>query len=156
MNMKMSEAMRVGAKMNPQCLEGHFGQTEDGKITTCAISAAVIAMGILDTDGNAPPDAKFRIVTDMRTGMTVKQIDNPKHVVDFLGAVSYSPCNCPFAKTEKNTNVLIIWHLNDVHHWSREAVAEWVEVIENEIAKKDEKTEIPSTEVVNGKPVLVG
>jgi predicted nucleic-acid-binding protein len=42
------------------------------------------------------------------------------------------PCPCSKFYVLENV-ILLIWHLHDMHGWSREAVAEWVETIEKKI-----------------------
>jgi hypothetical protein len=113
--MKLSEAIRRGAKMRPQ----NFGSFYDsnGTGTTCALGAAGEGFGIL----GACLKNEFGIL---------------RPIGDRVGAMFYdathpSPCGCiPIGWMLHNQ----IAHLNDVHKWSREAIAEWVEVIENKTA----------------------
>lgn len=110
--MKLSEAIRDGAKMCPQA----FGTTEDGSGGRCALGAAMLSMGCLihKLESHFP---------DLRT--TVK-----------------NPCECVQAGARlvglediynDNSLAVVIAHLNDQHKWSREAIAEWVEVAEKQL-----------------------
>ncbi len=132
--MKLSEAILKGSEKNKQCFDGHFGVSEDGKVTTCAISAAAIACGVLNEDGSIA-EGNILIALDQRTGQMIRQVAAPASFDVINQNEYYSPCNCPFAKTELEYGTYIIWHLNDIHHWTREAVALWVETLENEIEK---------------------
>lgn len=119
--MKLSEAIRAGAKMRPQA----FGVSRDHKGGTCAFGAAWD--GVTEFYARAPSRLS-------------EMLDN--------GEVLYSteaPCparGCPgvegphYQDPELATSVMM--HLNDYHRWSREAIAEWVETIENSLESKPE------------------
>lgn len=133
--MKLSEAIREGSKLHPQCPRGHTDRVE-GQLRTCAIMAASFAQGLWREDPNSPtgvaPCGEVEYVTDARTGMSARMVRGPSEWWPTGEWLSVSPCPCKI----EGTTETIIWHLNDVHQMSREAVAEWVEVVENEIERR--------------------
>lgn len=142
--MKLSEAIRNGCSYKPQT----FGRLADDD-GVCALGAALCGIGKYPekmNDGTWNWSRMFIHGTQLWAELWpyVNEFPNKCFVCNYERDRAYYP------------TVWIISHLNDTHKMSREAIAEYVETLENEIAKKDEKTEIPSAEVVNGKPVLVG
>jgi hypothetical protein len=110
--MKLSEAMRRGAKMRPQAFQFVF--IADGPGATCALGAAAEGMGILGACISSQATSVLRPLGEKVGSM-------------LYDTRQQSPCGCiPIGWMLHN----IIAHLNDVHRWSREAIAEWVEVIE--------------------------
>lgn len=129
--MKLSEAILKGSEENAQCFDGHWGEDELGNTTTCALSAAAVAAGIMDRDGFPIGKHEISMVSDSRTSEIGYRVAAPASFTKVMTSLSYSPCTCPFAKTEMDFNTFIIWHLNDIHHWTREAVALWISTIED-------------------------
>lgn len=107
--MKLSDAIRLGSMMKPQ---GFFSGV-DSSGGSCAFGAALEAIG--------------RQVGSMVLGVT--------HVEDwhdlFHGRTLASlPCGCdPSSLTNFVFGAVI--HLNDQHQWTREAIADWVQTIED-------------------------
>lgn len=101
--MKLSEAIRLGAMMKPQA----FGSFYDNG-GSCALGAACDALGI---DPNL--ETQFLFVPDK---------------------IGYSVCpECGMTRFQRNTaedDAYLIVHLNDIHRWTREQIADWVETIE--------------------------
>lgn len=93
-----------------------FGSLRDESGATCAMGAAEDALG-------RRPYAVF-----------------PKHPA--LRAVCPA---CAYAPTQLNGCLYTIAHLNDAHHWTREAIADWVEAIERQHAPQ---APAPATEPV--------
>ena len=105
--MKLSEAIRLGAMIRPQVIGGYV---EHG---TCALGAAADASGIpaaFDTIQNRPC-IDYTALAD-RFPVLHAMVDHP-------AATLVTDC------VES-----IIWELNDVCHWTREAIADWVATIE--------------------------
>lgn len=95
-----SEPIRDGAKLRPQAFG--FRITRDGK--TCAEGAGAEAMGIADIS---------------ESGMEIARR------YPYLSGSA----KCPETEACPNFNYSrskIITHLNDVHHWTREAIADWL------------------------------
>lgn len=113
--MKLSEAIRAGAKMKPQA----FGTLFNLRGETCAIGAALDAVGgmYVSMYGSFP--------------ILQKPITECPLCNDAKPADSDVPC--------KNFGQVVA-HINDVHKLSREAIAEWVEVIEK---KMETTAEVP-------------
>lgn len=101
--MKFSEAIRLGAMMKPQA----FGKTFDGEGRTCAVGAAYDAIGKLTAPGFA--------------------IDQLNEVFPIIATLHKK--SCPVCSTD-DFGWWVIPHLNDEHKWTREQIAEWVEMIE--------------------------
>lgn len=100
--MRLSEAIRLGALLNPQ----GFGEMKEKDGRTCALGAALEAMGALQKD--------------VRT--------------NWLFPVLKMYVTCPAGDGhaqfgETSLDAMII-HLNDFHKWTREEIADWVEVQE--------------------------
>lgn len=100
--MNLSEAIRLGALLKPQ---GHMGFLDQRSGGTCALGAATDAIGRLN---------------DLLDGRFYEFREWP-----VLGATVESP------ETGWRTTV---WQsvvtLNDLHGWTRERIADWVETIE--------------------------
>lgn len=102
--MKLSEAIRLGAMLHPQCF-GSMNRWRDGGdlpsavgddevIATCALGAAEAA-GYPDTF-----------------------------------SVSSSDMVCPECPQWTNGLEQVVAHLNDRHRWTRERIADWVATVE--------------------------
>jgi hypothetical protein len=107
--MTFSDAIRLGAMLKPQ----GFGPRALGD-RTCALAAAAEAAGI------AFPDA-------WRT-------------INYPGLQAEWPMlrrstGCPICAFPASM-LVIIWHLNDQHRWTRESIADWVDAFELENIKK--------------------
>jgi hypothetical protein len=130
--MKLSEAIRVGSKMNKPTKKGWFNRNEHGEFETCALIAAAIGAGAVRPCGN-----HLEIVNaersgsryDGRMGAEVDTVAIPADWYPAVDSVEPFPCGCKIV----NNVFGCIQHLHDEHQWSREAVAEWVEVIENKL-----------------------
>ncbi len=100
--MRLSEAIRLGAAMKPQ---GFNGLDID---RTCALRAATEAVGIKDNSGFI----NYRKLSEM---------------FDVLG----KPSKCPVCSADSQyIDILesIVYHLNDGHRWTREHIADWIEL----------------------------
>lgn len=112
--MKLSEAIRAGAKLGPQVRNRHFGDNGG----SCALGAAIMGADL-----------------DMYSFVLVESWS-------ILGEVETNP----YSKKQGFVSD-IITILNDVCFWSREAIAEWVETIEN---KKEAEQNVGKTDVGGG------
>ena len=105
MSMRLSEAIRLGATMKPK--ESIFMISDRG---TCAYGAALDAIGF----------TRFEITV---RGMS--------HIVETwqatLAAMEATPCPACNARAG---GIGIVPHLNDAHNWSREQIADFVELHE--------------------------
>lgn len=100
--LKLSEAIRLGSMMRPQCFEDYY---RNGG--SCALGAALEAVG--HPFGNNHPgreEDRWPIL------LTVDAMPCPEH------------CGQPMFNA--------ITHLNDFHRWPRERIADWVESIEKQ------------------------
>jgi hypothetical protein len=100
--MKLSEAIRLGAMLNPQA----FGNFTDG-VGTCAIGAAHLAVGL-----------------PMR-----EDVDFPREwdvVLEFEGGCP----ECGLTVFDTTDDLNIPAHLNDTHRWTRERIADWADCVE--------------------------
>lgn len=104
--MRLSEAIRLGAMMKPQCTCGFLYF----KGTTCAVGAAMDAVGQLEA----------------RSGVW-----EAGEVFPLLRTIVRSR---PEGVSLRGTYSLgdLIWRLNDRFGWTREQIADWVSEIEKE------------------------
>lgn len=107
--MKLSEAIRCGAAETEQAF-GKFLNCDDGHVTCCALGAAAYCFG------KDVPNLSCEIYYTIKEHVGVDLLDDIRvaHPID-----------------EGSTGDLegIIIELNDTHHWSREAIADWVESV---------------------------
>lgn len=113
--MKLSEAIRLGSLLVPQC---HGSLWDDEHRLSCALGAACDALGIKECD---TAGAELHALN----------VEFP-----FLEAEAHCPaCNViagkwrRFREKEYDTGDVIV-HLNDDHKWSRRRIADWVQTIE--------------------------
>ena len=127
--MRLSEAIRLGALLKPQA----FGlMTRDGG--TCAWGAALEAAGIrFNCFGTLAP------------------------LPDDWKVLSATLTTCPACGDECHVGGIMGGHLNDIHRWTRERIADWVATIERaESPAAREAEALVSVEVVNdGNSILV-
>lgn len=140
--MKLSEAMRVGAKMRAASERGWNDDGPNGEIRTCALIAAAEGAGIFTFIDNCavpgpnymPPRGPDQYVRGEGIRMNQKAAV-PDEWNLILNSQEVPPCECKTLHVASPV-ILLVWHLHDVHGWSREAVAEWIEVIENKMEAK--------------------
>jgi hypothetical protein len=104
--MKLSEAIRLGAMDTPQA----FYETRDHKGGTCAMGAALHAIGVV----GRPYSATIEFFP-----LALKAADHPLRRDDDWIVIS------------------IIRDLNDEYKWSRQRIADWVETIEATVPSAD-------------------
>lgn len=108
--LRFSEAIRLGAMLRPQCFNAMYKNNG-----SCALGAAREAVG-------ASNAASF--VTCI--------------VWPWTGTLHNCPVGCDanqiYPGANKSCVTTIVVHLNDVHHWTRERIADWVESIEPDAA----------------------
>jgi hypothetical protein len=128
--LKLSDAIRKGAMQRPQGHGSYFRLiehdvvTEDGtlngrpvRLTSCVLGAAFEGL-------TGSPSRDYM----------------PEGILAFLGRqfealkdpyISLEGLGCPEGCTEvKPSFAGLLVHLNDHHHWTREAIADWVETHE--------------------------
>lgn len=103
--MTVADAIRLGSLLKPQ----GFGHHRDRMTTSCAMDAAVEAVG--------QPNA---ICTEVFPQLRQVKANCPE-----CGAVGYTDTVYPV----KPSFAGVIAHLNDHHLWTRERIADWVESI---------------------------
>lgn len=122
--MKLSEAMRIGAAKRPQCRGVYFGypnreiltpDLEPPPVKNCAIGAALEGAGK---------------ITDLYD-VTAVEYPLDEKLAEF-GVPFDASMLCPVHECEANiynrdsTLSNTIFHLNDDHFWTREAIADWL------------------------------
>jgi hypothetical protein len=115
MELKLSDAIKLGAMMKPQ----GFGRIYDGE-NTCAFGAAYDAIGILE-----------RLCDEFKRGVhpLLSEEGQIRKYYEFTGW-RVSRVLCPQCGVSQP--FFAITHLNDDHRWSREAIAGWVESLEKQ------------------------
>ena len=146
--MKLSEAIREGAKK--------FGNTftffsEDGTCG-CAVGSAILL-----TCGTKYVEKYWDQVS--RNGWQWSWFYEAFPIGKTVMTKSDMPKGMRYPPSEMTLGGFIS-HLHSNYGWTREAIAEWVEVMENKIearnAKTEETKEIVCTPVVNGDSILKG
>lgn len=115
--MLLSEAILLGSTLKPQCYRKIF----DG-VGTCAWGAAYDAVGILGSPNSINFAANFN-----------------------LGLIK-SVSSCPIYSCSRKDNInILIAHLNDAHHLTREQIASWVAEKERELNFTDKTQNIETS-----------
>ena len=116
--MKLSDAMRLGSKLNPQGIT--YLKMMD---KTCALGAAL--------DGI---EAEF----NNDSGYLIAEKQWPELLNDLCCPV----CNVLDPNRSKLRDV--IYHLNDKHMWTREQIADWIDslTVKEIVVEKEEKVTV--------------
>lgn len=106
---KLSQAIREGAKLRPQCRFSLYEELSSGEFRSCSLGAAAEAIGFSVNNSSVYSDnglllLQERFKLDLRT------------LVD-----------CPVGKNDRQSLEDMIADLNDWEEWSREDIADWVE-----------------------------
>lgn len=107
MKLKLSDAIRLGSMLRPQCFGLMF---KNGG--SCAIGAACEAVGLSSEDG-----------MESFWDNNVQPFKCPMYA-------DYSNVLSDHCMGSRNTINQMIVHLNDTHHWTRERIADWVSTVE--------------------------
>lgn len=158
--MRFSEAIRLGSMMKPQGFgdlvtkrtqwksNGPLGLSIEEEVS-CAKGAAYEAAGLTPREGfvDAGTTIGFR---DGTTRVCTESVaTNFIEVPDDWYALLTSKTVCPEC-AYRNVAIspmaisLVVPHLNDVHRWTRERIADWVEVQEREIDARSPTVEAES------------
>jgi len=129
--LRLSEAIREGSEQSAPLVGG--GLTDDA-LGACAMGAAVIGavgrVGAIEWKNSMNP--KFTRFAEERFG--------------------FNPANAPCPSCENwsglDSLVYVVFHLNDYHRWTREAIADWVQAQEaiHGIGQDTEETGGPAVE----------
>lgn len=139
--MQLSVAIREGSKMRAASEKGWNDTGPDGEVRTCPLLAAAEAYGLMVIrEGNISPGPKWIEPTAKtspdRGGMTAVPFSwIPDEWFPVWMFVDASPCSCEKHGTPASI-CDIATHLYDVHRWSREEVADWVEKVEMKVDHK--------------------
>lgn len=118
--MKLSEAIRLGGMSHPKIIGDPFHFDNNGVIVgTCAVGSALVAIGKAGVGNNRAYPSLLR---------EFPWLSNPGYV-------------CPVCGSKSHT-LEVIWHLNDIHDWTRESIADWVTTIEEQMATPGTNTEV--------------
>lgn len=115
MTMQLSEAIRLGSLLKPQGFGAVLQWKIDGTIVTCAYGAALDAVGRVK----------------LSPGGVVLESALPEWNSFFCG----SPTACPECGKETRMQIIVA-HLNDDHHWTRERIADFVEIVEQSLERR--------------------
>jgi hypothetical protein len=121
--MRLSEAIRLGSTLSRQ-VQGIFSHKDKG---TCALGAAFQAVGGMTTE-------KVAIGTRIlgRNGKfwrTSKETGSSQIVYPEQWNIT-KQVRCPVCRKKAELGAIITFHLNDKHDWTREAIADWLELEE--------------------------
>lgn len=123
--MRLSEAIRAGCALGQQAF---WPFDSDAGYGLCALAGAAVAAGL---HGCQWSSRKFK---DAFPVLTV-DVSLPTSAVVMDGHL-----DAPVSTSLFDT----IWWINDSCHWSREAIAEWVETIENKLeAEAVKRQDVP-------------
>jgi hypothetical protein len=129
--LKLSEAIRLGSMMVPKTTRALFCFDGDGQvIAACALGAARLALGPKWASKSAEDLIFIREWEDLFR----IQVHNPVHDPAFS-----------FPNIRRLDDVII--SLNDGYGWTRQRIADWVELIERRQGMWDAPAEIAPMEV---------
>jgi len=142
---KLSEAIRLGSMLRGQSNSGWADLGPNGELRSCALIAAAEAVGlIVESNGGYMPSETCRYQnsageidprTGKRTGPTAFKFKYPEEWKDVRERmVTETPCGCSIHRVIPVGAVIV--HLHDKHHWTRELIADWVQIIEMTMPKK--------------------
>lgn len=119
--MKLSEAIREGAKLRPQAIGDYFLARNDGEICSCALGAAY------ERVVNFP---NFKVTDSGLDETDAKEITKIlEQEFPFISENEFICCPdeyCDYSFLENTWNGLIA-HFNDNHEMTREEIADWLE-----------------------------
>ena len=107
---KLSDAIRLGARKRPQGTGIYFPLLADGTIASCALGAAIEG-AVPDIDPCMPATDAFRMLGRLFG-----------HVL----RLEYTDPTMPEAVTDRFPVESTIYHMNDDAGWSREQIADWL------------------------------
>jgi hypothetical protein len=99
---ELAKAILDGAHARP---EQAFGEYFQGQHASCALGAAYEGVYPLPSDASGI---------------------RPRHLERLFDCLEYTLRSCPLGCKRRLALGAMILHLNDDHHWTREAIAEWV------------------------------
>lgn len=109
--MRLSEAIRLGAMLRPQGFGNLWTVRPDGRlIESCALGAACDAFG---RGFSASHCGVWQLPKDLETWLAGGPVECPA---------------CPSFSTARRESMIA--HLNDLHRWTRDAIADWVATLE--------------------------
>jgi len=137
-NMRLSEAIRLGAAMKGQ-VRGVFYSIQHGVPATCAWGAAFDAVGKLEEINSYLGPIIYSVTFDKAV--------NDMGWKETAKAETFCPA-CARQQNRTGSILSLIVHLNDCHRWTREAIANWVEQQERGLGlwQENNVTEAPTTQ----------
>jgi len=132
---ELSEAIREGAKMvGPQLVGLLFGNHKDPQSGGCAMGAALTRRYGWQYVREHPAGTMYRLAA----------VEWP-----VMETIKEAPCGC---ESHEYGPYLVgaVVHLNNDHQWTREAIAEWVEVVEKENANAKVTTKAGALQPAEG------
>lgn len=128
--MRLSEAIRLGSTLNRQGFGNFRVYGGVNGVRTCAIGAALAAIGVTELPNLISSEEEYRAIFYYWPCMVTRQM------------ISCPAAYCIYPKDPLD---VIIAHLNDLHRWTREQIADWVASIES--AELEGVVEEPQPEV---------
>jgi hypothetical protein len=105
-----SAAIRDGAKLRPQAVEGRGFSSQYARGESCGIAAGLEALYGREVLREDLAGKRVFEAFPYMDRHTVCPIEGCEFSLGFLGPTLYE----------------VTWHLNDEHHWTREAIADWL------------------------------
>lgn len=119
--MSLAEAIRLGALLKPQAFHGPVDLVSKETVT-CALAAAAEAIGL----------ARFNRRADLW--------------LTWFGSMEWQRSHCPACRSYNDIAVTsLVIHLNDDHRWTRERIADWVDVQERTVRAGQEVVVVATT-----------
>ena len=122
--MKLSEAIRKGAKLRPQTV-GHYFSLNFGEPCSCALGAAYEAV-----TGFPGFPITFHGIAKQSVNTVTKQLEKyfPVMTKDDYNCCPLEDDWCEYSFADGDTTLnRVIAHFNDDHKMSREQIADWLE-----------------------------
>ena len=108
--LRLSEAIRLGAMMLPEVHGPMFGKRDDQICGACAIGTALYAVGTM-------ADRMRWVINSSLSEFSRHWPWTKEYRIHPIDGIKLSACH-------------IIVTLFEMHHWTREQIADWVETIE--------------------------
>jgi hypothetical protein len=115
--MRLSEAIRLGAMLKPQGFGATVMRSRHVE-TSCTLRAACDALGV---DVSEYPYGEMAARYPFLRGL---------------------PCPACGGTDGGHTGVYVVFHLNDVHKWTRERIADWVATVEPQSGPESEPAHV--------------
>jgi hypothetical protein len=131
--MRFSEAIRKGCEMSDKAVGAVYMYTSNGKSRACALGAGKLAK-IVEAGG---------CQSDIE-GLTTSNIISEEPVLQLRGLPKELTSHSDIVDSIKESDRVgtVVYILNDKYGWSRKAIAEWLETVEDWYYTQQQQKEV--------------